>query len=114
MNKELINLETFRVRLNKQGVDYVCDTTLPDISASISFMGPFSGKTVVWDMTLLVTECGEKPYIEIKQGCDGVFPVKIGLAVPVIDQPVIKKTIIMMRNYKRLALGRIVFGDMHT
>lgn len=104
---------SFKVRLNKQGVDYICDTLLPNISASISFFGPFSGETVEWNMTLVVIKCGELSFVEIQQGSNGVYPVSVGLALPAIDDPVIKKTIIMMRNYKRLAIGRIEFGKMH-
>ena len=110
----MINLESVRTRLSKQGVDFICDTPLPDISASIFFLGPFYGETIVWNMTLDVIKIGEKPYLEIQQGNNGIYPVSVGLALPVIDTPVIKKTIIMIRNYKRLAIGRIEFGGMHT
>jgi hypothetical protein len=114
MIHELTNLESFRIRLDKQGAEFICDTPLPAISASISFLGPISGDTVVWNMILVAIKCGEMPFIEIQQGSNGVYPVRVGLALPAIDEPVIKKTIIMMRNYKRLAIGRIEFGSMHT
>jgi len=114
MSKEQESLESFRTRLQNQGAEFICDTSLPAISASIFFLGPFAGETVVWQMTLAVIKSGETPFIEIQQGSKGVYPVSVGLALPAIDEPVIKKTIIMMRNYKRLAIGRIEFGSMHT
>ena len=107
-------VESFKIRLNKQGLDFICDTPLPAKSASISFIGPFEGVNVVWNMTLTVTKNGEKPYIEIQQGTNGLYPVSVGLNLLALEAPVIKKTIIMIRNYKRLKVGRIEFGSMHT
>ena len=55
------------------------------------------------------------PFIEIKEDSkEGILQVQVGLDLETIDEPVIKKTIIMMRNYKRLAIGRIEFGSVHT
>ena len=54
------------------------------------------------------------PYIEIRDGSESVFQIQVGLDLPIIDEQVIRKTIIMIRNYKRLAIGRIEFGSMHT
>ena len=39
-----------------------------------------------------------------------VYQLNVGLDLPIIDEPVIKKTIIMIRNYKLLAVGKIEFG----
>ena len=114
MSQELPSFELFKIRLNEQGVDYICDTPLPDISACISFLGAFDGKAVVWNMTLTVIENGKTPYIEIQQGSDGVYLLSVGLVLAEIDETVIKKTIIMIRNYKRLVMGRCGFGSLST
>ena len=114
MSEELSAADWLKNRLNKTGADFICESPLPAQSASISFLGPFDGQPVVWNMTLAAIQNAEKPYIEIQQECNGVYPLYVGLALPVIDEPVIKKAIIMIRNYKRLAHGRLEFGSMHT
>ena len=40
--------------------------------------------------------------------------LNVGLDLKTIDEAVINKTIIMIRNYKRLRIGRNEFGSMHT
>lgn len=123
-------VEDFRVQIASRGTDFICQTPLPANSASIFFLGPFKGKTILWNMTLAnlahfqandsrhipATEVGTitRPFIEIKDGIEGVFQLQVGLDLPIIDEQVIKKTIIMIRNYKRLGLGKIEFGSMHT
>lgn len=54
------------------------------------------------------------PFIEIKAGVEGVYQIRVGLDLAVIDESVIKKTIIMIRNYKRLAIGKIEFCGANT
>ncbi|MFA6904470.1 MAG: hypothetical protein WC236_15450 [Gallionellaceae bacterium] len=116
--------------MQKLDSDFICCTSLPCLSASVLFLGPFQGQTVLWQMNLatlahfrlsasnnsspLSPELIFRPFIEIQGGDRGVMQLAVGLELEAIDEPVIKKTIIMMRNYKRLALGRIEFGSMHT
>jgi hypothetical protein len=130
MTDQCEEVALFNARLQKLGVDFVCTTTLPDTSACVSFLGTFQGKVVMWNMELTAlkhqsnaasqqttvnkSESGSSPFIEITAGREGVFPLNVGLDLAVIDETVIKKTIIMIRNYKRLVLGRIEFGSMHT
>ena len=115
----------FRIQLEKLGSDYICATRLPDATASVSFLGQFQGQTVLWNMTLAtlahyrlaesnaIPATEQKffncPFIEINAGIEGVFQLSVGLDLAVIDEPVIKKSIIMIRNYKRLAVGKIEF-----
>lgn len=49
------------------------------------------------------------PFIEIAAGTEGVYPVAVGFDLSHIDEPVIRKTIIMVRNYQRLEIGTIKF-----
>jgi hypothetical protein len=123
-------VETFRLKLQKQNIDFVCNSQLPDTSAAVSFLGSFQGQSVLWNMTLAtllhfratrgsnisVTESGlfNCPFIEIADGKEGVFQIQVGLDLAQIDEPVINKSIIMIRNYKRLAIGLTEFGSMHT
>ena len=127
MSKEFPRIEAFRTQLQKLGGDFVCNTQMPDTVVSVRFLGPFHGQTVLWQMTLATlkyygaTDFSDasaksplRPFIQINDGREGVHVLKVGLDLETIDEPVIKKTIIMMRNFKRLAIGRIEFGNMHT
>lgn len=118
-------VEAFKIQQLMLGGDYICSTRLPAAIASVSFLGQFHGQTVLWNMTLATLlhyrscvdyeiftkeqEIFKCPFIEIKEGVEGVYQIRVGLDLGVIDAPVIKKSIIMIRNYKRLAIGRIDF-----
>ena len=122
--------DAFRAQLEQLGSDYICATRLPDTSASVSFHGPYQGRIVMWKMILATlahyrlaeaeaiatAEPGRFiiPFIYIKEEAGGVYQLNVGLDLPVIDEPVIKKTIIMIRNYKLLAVGKIEFGTVYT
>lgn len=106
-------------QLSQLGRDFICTASLPAASVQLRFLGPFRGDTVVWEMRLGTladwrNTAGNQssmpcPFIEITEGVEGIFPIKVGLDLVVIDEPVIRKTIIMVRNYKRLVIGKIEF-----
>ena len=52
-----------------------------------------------------------KRFIEIGASGESGTALKIGLNVPRIDTPVIRKTIIMIRQYKNLQPGRHEYGE---
>lgn len=125
MHSTFPEVETFKTQLAILRRDFICNTHLPDVNASVSFLGQFQGQAVLWKMNLATlhhyrlaavdakstTEqrnfnC---PFIEINAGFEGVYQIRVGLDLAVIDEPVIKKSIIMIRNYRRLAIGRIEF-----
>jgi len=130
MPKKFPQVDALKSQLQKQGCDYICHTRLPDTTASVLFLGQFQGHTVVWNMTLAAlahyrlvaadviatTESRRVicPFIDIKEKADGEYQLNVGLDLPIIGEPVIKKTIIMIRNYKRLAIGRLEFGTAQT
>jgi hypothetical protein len=122
-------VEDFRCQIGNLGTDFVCQTHLPATLASISFLGPFQGQVVLWNMTLATlshwqrhgsdtpisgSESFNSQFIEIAEVAEAVFRLRVGLEVEHIDEPVIKKTIIMIRNYRRLAIGRSGFGSIQT
>ena len=122
--------EALKAQLEKLGSDYLCSSSVPDTSASVLFLGPFQGHTVVWNMTVASLthyrqavagdivapeqEIFTCPFIEIKEDAESSYQLNVGLDLTVIDEPVIKKTIIMIRNYKLLAVGKIEFGTVNT
>lgn len=106
-------------QLKQLARDFICSTPLPDSRVQLRFLGPFQGQTVVWNMQLGILshyrqQAGSAsacpcPFIEIAQGNEGVYAIAVGLDLAAIDEPVIRKTIIMVRNYKRLKIGCIEF-----
>ena len=115
----------FKAELDRAGFDYQRLTSVPAGKVNVSFAGPFAGQLVRWEMTLVTLNylrmrdvlpehhSGENrypcPFIEISPGLMGVYPLTVALDLAEIDEPVIKKSIIMIRNYKRLVIGRLEF-----
>ncbi len=76
----------------------------------LRFTGPFEGRTVTWDATFQVAQRNQPNAIEIgTEEPDGV-QLTVTLALPRFDLPAIRKTVIMIRQYKRLQRGRHEFG----
>ncbi len=77
------------------------------------------GSMVTWEMQLATLRYYREaahdisgflcPFIEIADSGGQVYPLRVGLDLDIIDEPAIRKTIIMIRNYKRLAIGRLEF-----
>ena len=88
-------------------------TPLGGAQARIRFHGPFLGRQVTWEATLIALPQDGPPrpnFIEIPDGDFDPHPIRIGLNVAAIDHPTVLKTIIMVRNYKRLGVGRHEYG----
>lgn len=99
-------------KLQSSGADYECDSRLNGTHARLRFIGRFAGQAVVWDAeveALGKTRQAEQ-FIEISAPSEQGLKIHIGLGVACIDRPTLLKTIIMVRNYKRLSVGRHAFG----
>jgi len=113
--------------------DYPCQRALRGIQftllqpvlpqqARFAFTGPFGGEETTWDATLLTLDAWQQSqppetypvqrhsFIEIGTATTQGRDVCIVLDIPVIDEAVILRTIIMLRQYKRLRMGRHEFG----
>ena len=130
MSRYFTQVDQFKNEMQILGRDFICHTILPTSSASVEFLGLFQGQTVLWNMTLATlshwqrkdsgndsiadSEIFYRSFIEIAEGKEGVFQIRVGLGLELIDEPTIRKTIIMICNYKRLAVGRSGFGSIQT
>lgn len=85
----------------------------------LRFPGPFEGRTVTWDATFVAlgdpemrTGSGTSVGNFIEIGADGPngVAIRVGLQVARIDAPTIRKTMIMLRRYRRLRRGRHDYG----
>lgn len=76
----------------------------------IRFAGRFEDRDVVWEATVEVVPAAEPQFIDIGGPASDCWPVTIGLHVERIDEAVLHKTVIMIRQYKALRRGRYRFG----
>lgn len=109
---------------------YYAVTPLGGQRAHVRFLGILQGQAVAWDaeiLTLLAyyqqqvknSPPGEparsvRPFIEVGAHGTHGLALGVGLAVALIDEPTVLRTIIMIRNYKRLRPGRHEFGEALT
>lgn len=75
--------------------------------ARIRFTGPFEGRVVTWDATVL-SLAGRAPgqFIEVGTPTPYGLALTVGLQAAVIDEPTLRKTVVMIRRYKGLRRGR--------
>jgi hypothetical protein len=85
----------------------------------LRFPGPFEGRIVTWDATFVAlggprTRAGPGTsvgnFIEIGEDGPNGVAIRVGLQVARIDAPTIRKTMIMIRRYRRLRRGRHDYG----
>ena len=78
----------------------------------VRFTGPFEGQQVTWDATLIALPPGQqRNFIEIGPAMEHGTLLTVGLNVGNIDLPTIRKTMMMVRQYKRLQYGRHEYGS---
>lgn len=115
--------ESLAALLAESGADYLCLSTLPDSLVRVRFLGRFQDRPVAWEATIYTLRRyreeqsaqnaaaaqspSGRPFIDIAPSADGSFQLTVGLNLAIIDAPVVKKTIIMVRNYRRLRVGRM-------
>ena len=109
-------LEQLRAALRARDADYALLSSLPDTLAHARFIGRFENREVVWDMQLYTlpryeqergkaADAALRGLMYIAPSSAHVYHLEVALNVPMIDEPTLKKTIVMMRNYRQLHLG---------
>ena len=95
--------------------------------ADFVFEGRFENRTVLWHCHLVTLasiaqksrEASQRQFIEIEPLAHvpgnekSAINITVGLNLAVIDAAAIKKTSIMIRNYKRLHAGRHEYGKCY-
>ena len=106
-----------------QGIAYQLLAPLTATQARFSFAGKFQNQEIVWDATLLtLTQYhAEQPaaaasversaFMEIGDAKEQGRSIRVALDIMQVDEPAILRTIIMIRQYKRLHAGRHEFGE---
>ena len=112
--------------LEKQAIDYLFVDRVSDKHASVKFLGKFKQQTVVWDAIIrTLTDYYEtelkylsdhsvelKQFIDIEKKDTG-YKIMLVLNLDKIDRAAIQKSIMMVRQYKRLDIGRHEYGEAH-
>ena len=111
------DIDGFKEALDRRGADYIHIAAPQAGRAHIRFIGPFAGRPVIWDATVMTLAycrragmAGNSRFIEIGDPVDELYPIAIGLDLDDIEEPDLLKTVIMIRKYKRLRRGRHEFG----
>jgi len=99
----------------QHGIHYQLLEPLTANRARFRFSGTFNGQDITWEATLLALgttpENGERhAYFDIGSSGPDTTPIEIGLDVAGVDDAVILRSILMVRQYKRLRRGRMTFG----
>jgi len=122
---DLANLKQEMIR---EGKPYIALEPPGGTRIRIRFIGPYLGKEVIWESTLMTLEefyCNLygsteqltatpvklRPFIDISRARGNSMLLTAVLNIGVLDEPAVQKTIIMIRNYKRLREGRHEFGE---
>lgn len=88
----------------------------------LRFTGPFAGETISWDAHFITLDHYRRQVPDICRNfievgavltTGGGRPLTVVLAVPCFDAPTVLKTVMMVQRYKRLHVGRHLFGPCH-
>lgn len=118
-------LEQLRTALAASNSDYVLLSRVPDSVVHAQFIGRFEGREVLWDMQLYTLARHEQERGRVPTAPDfslrGLMIIEpesaeacrleVALRVPAIDETVVRKAIVMMRNYRQLRIGLRTWGD---
>ena len=88
--------------------------------AHFSFKGNFQGKPITWDTNFFTvkgfqtTKNSKDPdmrqFIDIEPDKSDVMNLTVVLKINEVNKPNILKMIIMIKHYKKLAIGRHIYG----
>ncbi|GAB4299656.1 MAG: hypothetical protein Kow0096_19180 [Thiohalomonadaceae bacterium] len=93
--------------------DYQALIPLGGPELQLRFRGPFEGREIVWDARFVTRRHSGEACNSITIGDEGPQGrrLTVVLDVAAFDAPAVHKTIIMVRQYKRLRRGRHEFGN---
>lgn len=119
-----MNVPEFNQILREQNRLYEACTPLPAAVVHLRFTGPFEHKIIIWDAQIATlayylteqrrstSDCKTlRPFIEVGNVSALGRHLQIGLNVTTIDDATILKSMIMIRQYKRLQFGRHEYGQ---
>lgn len=110
--------DPFPQKCERHGLRFTLLAPIAATRARLQFEGPFEGQQIVWDAELLALgkislseNAGRRAYIDIGEPGPKGRSLRVGLDVEALDEAVVWRTIIMVRQYKRLRPGHRPFGE---
>ena len=115
--------QAYPLARERHGIRYTLLAAPDSGQAHFTFTGNFQNQEIVWDATFLTLACyhsgqpaSSQPvvrsaFLEIGDATPHGRAIRIALDIAEIDEPAILRSIIMIRNYKRLHPGRHEFGE---
>ena len=94
-----------------------------DQLARFSFTGPFLQRQVSWHCELITLkqhardtgQAQQQQFLEVIPTSEAdEYDIRIGLMLDRIDQAAIHKTVIMVRQYRSLAVGVHYYGEVYS
>ena len=94
-------------------------------STRVRFTGTVGRSSVVWDARVMTLQhhcrsltpqerrAGVRQFLAVGPISGGTASVTVALNLSRIDEPAVLKTMIMLRQWKRLRPGRHEYGDAH-
>ncbi len=83
---------------------------LPAKQVRLQLTGTFAGEPIIWDANVEALGTNAKSYLDVQDATAGRGTIQVGLPVEIIDAPTLHKSVIMIRQYRALRLGRHQFG----
>ena len=83
---------------------------LPAARVRLQLSGTFAGAPILWEATIEAIGPHERSFLHVESAAEGRGTIRVGLPVAVIDGPTLHKSVIMVRQYRALRLGRHQFG----
>ncbi len=90
----------------------------------VQFSGSFAGQGLIWDAhiytltyyfreikNISAARLNSRAFLDVGDNNEHGRKIEIGLHLPYLDLPSLRKTMIMVRQYKRLKPGRYEFGE---
>ena len=116
--KCITEVENFRSKLESVGKPFLLRSELPAEKVELQFEGVLNSAAVVWHACVRTVEdyslqkmVSDDPEQFIKiEIIDGRHELEVALNIKIIDQAVLERTIIMIRQYKRLQVGCHEYG----
>lgn len=119
-----MDITAFKQQLALSSLDYEPVSTLDNRYVRFRFVGEFMGESIIWDAHLYTLayyiheianlsqpESSTRQFIHVGDVGKMGRKIEIGLNLPLIGEPAIIKTMIMIRQYKRLSNGCHEYGE---
>ncbi len=115
--------QTYPLARERHGIRYNLLAAPDSGQAHFTFTGRFQNREIVWDARLFTLSryhagqpASSQPvvrsaFLEIGEATPHGRGIRIALDIAGIDEAAILRSIIMIRNYKRLHAGRHEFGE---